>query len=128
MKIAASFLLLFLAYVSFPDDISHFNRLSGTSDSSAVCIVSGEALGEDVVKYKYLNKELTFCCTGCEKKFKKEPAAYLKDALRCPVCDEDDAKKDLSAEAGGVKYYFCGDGCKRKFETDPDMFLNHYHK
>src|SRR5688572_14666228 len=67
------------------------------ADSTQVCIVSGEEYPSGQgVKYQYLNKEVSFCCEGCVKAFKKEPASYIKDGVRCPVCDEDDASKELS--------------------------------
>lgn len=105
------------------------NHLTNSPDSMLVCIVTGEEFpAEHGVTYKYLNREVKFCCKGCEKAFAKEPASYLKDGLRCPVCDEDDAMKDISNVNEGVKYYFCGNGCKTKFEKDPQTYLNHYAK
>jgi YHS domain-containing protein len=102
---------------------------STNADSTQVCIVSGEEfLSSQGVKYQYLNKEVSFCCDGCVKAFKKEPAGYMKDGLRCPVCDDDDGKKDLSHVHDGVKYYFCGSGCKNKFEADAQKYLDNYKK
>lgn len=99
------------------------------SDSTAFCIVSGEKIEGEGVKYQYLNSELTFCCEGCEKSFKKNPDKYLSAAgLTCPVCDEDDAKKELSLMNDGVKYYFCGKGCLSNFESDPETHLKKYKK
>jgi P-type Cu+ transporter len=97
-------------------------------DSVQVCPVTRETIEQGGgVKYTYLNKELIFCCEGCIKKFNKEPAKYLTE-LRCPVCDEDDAKKTISSENKDVKYYFCGSGCKKKFDKDADKYLSNYQK
>jgi YHS domain-containing protein len=44
-----------------------------------VCVVSGEpldAMGEPVV-YNHEGREVKFCCNGCIKKFKADPAKYL---------------------------------------------------
>ena len=126
--------IIFLSAVVFALLISSnsrtFSKLNSfVSDSTEVCIVSGEVIEGDGVKYVYLNKEVKFCCEGCEKSFKKNPAKYLGNpGLICPVCNEDDAKADLTAVSGGVKYYFCGKGCKNKFIKDPDEFLNKYNK
>ena len=126
--------IIFLSAVVFALLISSnsrtFSKLNSfVSDSTEVCIVSGEVIEGEGVKYVYLNKEVKFCCEGCEKSFKKNPAKYLGSAgLMCPVCNEDDAKADLTAVSGGVKYYFCGKGCKNKFNKDPDEFLNKYNK
>ena len=44
------------------------------------CIVTGEKLGEmgDPFVYEYEGREIKFCCKGCVKDFKKEPAKYIK--------------------------------------------------
>ena len=44
------------------------------------CIVSGDKLGEmgDPFVFKYENREIQFCCKGCLKDFKKEPAKFIK--------------------------------------------------
>jgi YHS domain-containing protein len=44
------------------------------------CIVSGDKLGEmgDPYVFKYEGREIKFCCKGCVKDFKKEPAKYIK--------------------------------------------------
>jgi len=45
-----------------------------------VCIVTGEKLGEmgDPFVYEYEGREIKFCCKGCVKDFKKDPAKYIK--------------------------------------------------
>ena len=44
------------------------------------CPVSGEKLGEMGKAYVITNdmREIKFCCKGCLKDFKKDPAKYLK--------------------------------------------------
>ncbi len=44
------------------------------------CVVSGEKLGEmgDPYVWEYQGREIKFCCQGCVKDFKKDPAKYLK--------------------------------------------------
>jgi YHS domain-containing protein len=44
------------------------------------CVVSGDKLGEmgDPYVFKYEGREIKFCCKGCLKDFKKEPAKYVK--------------------------------------------------
>lgn len=123
-------LSVFVFILSVSSNSSTFSKLNSfVSDSAEICIVSGEVIEGDGVKYIYLNKEVKFCCEGCEKSFKKNPAKFLGSAgLMCPVCNEDDANEELSAVSGGVKYYFCGKGCKSKFSKDPDEFLNNYKK
>ncbi|ACB74839.1 hypothetical protein [Opitutus terrae] len=50
-----------------------------------VCAVSGEELGSMGEPFDYIHKEdgkpdrlVRMCCDGCVKKFKKDPAKYLK--------------------------------------------------
>jgi len=44
------------------------------------CVVTGEKLGEmgDPYVFDYQGREIKFCCKGCLKDFKKEPAKYIK--------------------------------------------------
>lgn len=99
------------------------------ADSMEACMVTGEEFpAGNGVKYQYLNKTVTFCCKICIKAFNREPANYIKEGLHCPVCSEDDAKKDLALTHNEVKYYFCGNSCMAKFEKTPQQFLNNYEK
>jgi len=52
------------------------------------CVVSGDKLGEmgKPFVYAYEGREIKFCCKGCLKDFKKDPAKYLK------MIDEAEAK------------------------------------
>jgi YHS domain-containing protein len=52
------------------------------------CVVTGEKLGEmgDPYVWEYEGREIKFCCKGCVKDFKKEPAKYIK------LMDEAEAK------------------------------------
>ena len=45
-----------------------------------ICVVSGDKLGEmgDPFVFEYQGREIKFCCKGCVKDFKKEPAKYIK--------------------------------------------------
>jgi YHS domain-containing protein len=45
-----------------------------------ICIISGDKLGEmgDPFVYAYEGREIKFCCKGCVKDFKKDPAKYIK--------------------------------------------------
>jgi YHS domain-containing protein len=45
------------------------------------CLISGEKLGEmgAPVVFVYEGQEIKMCCSGCKKKFDKDPAKYLKD-------------------------------------------------
>ena len=44
------------------------------------CVVSGDKLGEmgEPFVYQYKDREIKFCCKGCLKDFKKDPAKYIK--------------------------------------------------
>ncbi len=45
------------------------------------CVVTGEKLGEmgKPITLVYEGQEVKFCCGGCVKKFKADPAKYLKE-------------------------------------------------
>lgn len=96
------------------------------SDTLKICPVSGEKIdgseGESV-KFTYLGKEYTFCCSGCVKKFKAEPINYIKGEVLCPVMGEP-VDKNVSTVYEGVKYYFCCNPCVKKFEKEPAKYLN----
>lgn len=128
MKITAILFLLLVTAVMFTSRNTNAVNNVSVSDSSKVCIVSGETIDGDGVKYKYLDKEITFCCGGCVKSFKKDPAKYLKEGLKCPVSGEDISNTEISSVNKDVKYYFCCENCKVKFEADPDKYLEKYNK
>jgi hypothetical protein len=48
------------------------------------CVVSGEALGDDRVAYKWGDTEVQFCCPDCVKDFEKEPEKYLAKIRAAP--------------------------------------------
>jgi YHS domain-containing protein len=92
-------------------------------DSVKLCPVTGEVIEGEGAKFSYMGKEYTFCCGGCVEKFKKDPASYIKDEIRCPVTGES-ADKEVSTVYNGTKYYFCCPSCIKKFEAEPDKYLN----
>lgn len=67
------------------------------------CVVSEEPLGSMGEPYRYTYKvagqpdrEVRFCCSGCVKDFKKNPAAYLKkidDAVAADQVAQSSTKK-----------------------------------
>ncbi len=88
------------------------------------CPISGEAIGEGQgIKFDYYGKTFTFCCEGCEAKFKKEPMKYIKEEINCPVMGEP-IVKDVFVMHNGVKYNFCCKSCIKKFEKDPEKYIN----
>lgn len=78
------------------DDTTNKTPKAGQKEAKAKpyplekCIVSAEKLGEmgKPVVLVYEGQEMKFCCKDCVKKFKKEPAKYLKlmqEAAKKPV-------------------------------------------
>jgi YHS domain-containing protein len=59
------------------------------------CIISGDKLGEmgEPFVYEYQGREIKFCCKGCLKDFKKDPAKYIK------MIDEAAAKEAKKAKS-----------------------------
>jgi len=66
-----------LPLAAFADDAK-----AGKKDAYPLttCVVSGEKLGEMGKPYIYTHegREVRFCCKGCLKDFKADPAKYLK--------------------------------------------------
>jgi YHS domain-containing protein len=63
------------------------------------CVVSGDKLGGEMgapVDYVYKNQLVRFCCSGCVKKFQKDPAKYLKQISDAKAKAE--AKKTAAAK------------------------------
>jgi YHS domain-containing protein len=46
---------------------------------NTVCPVQGEKVNPKVKTVKYNGKEYGFCCTGCDEKFRTDPAKYAKN-------------------------------------------------
>lgn len=105
------------------------------------CPVSGEPLGAmgDPVNFVYNNRLIRFCCNGCKRTFKKDPAAVLA-TLNAAVIEQqgDDYPVDecvisgqkLGAMGEPVDYVvanrlvrFCCNGCIAAFNKNPGVHL-----
>lgn len=42
----------------------------------------------------------------------------------CPVCNNEDTKKDINGVLDGIIYYFCCDDCKGNFMAEPRKYVN----
>lgn len=101
--------------------------VTGNASGDSVCFVSHEKIEGEGITYNYLGKEVTFCCEGCEKSFKKNPAKFIEaGGLTCPICGHDDASKEMSTVYNDTKYYFCAESCKEAFEKNPEEHLSKY--
>lgn len=63
------------------------------------CVVSGEKLGGEMGKpyvFTYEGREIKFCCKGCMKDFKKDPAKYLKKLDEAEKAAADKAAKPVA--------------------------------
>lgn len=107
------------------------------------CVVMDtEALGSedmgDPVNLVYKNRLVRFCCKGCVRKFKKDPAAYLakidkaviKQQMKdypfdnCLVmADESLGDEPINHVFATRLVRFCCKGCLRKFNKDPLAYL-----
>lgn len=106
---------------------SNYIEQSDPSVAAEYCPVSGEKIEGSGVVFKYLDTKVKFCCEGCEKSFKKNPAKYLKAGVIDPVCGMSETNSDITSVYDGVKYYFCSESCKKKFEKDPSKVLEKYN-
>jgi P-type Cu+ transporter len=116
MKIPAIVLIAFFitTAATFAQDAAKGDLKKAKSEeiSQKICPVTGENADPEV-SYAYNGKTYYFCCNGCVKKFKADPAKYIKasEAKKFDACTDhaaaakiDDSKpvintgKDMSAK------------------------------
>lgn len=92
------------------------------------CPVSGDPIDDKVFVEERVNKTY-FCCNGCLKKYRNEPAKYagaltgiFTYQTRCPVMDEGIDPTSFIKLKSGQTVYFCCDGCDKKFLKDPGKY------
>ncbi|GMU24230.1 MAG: hypothetical protein AMXMBFR13_43060 [Phycisphaerae bacterium] len=93
----------------------------------ATCPVMGGAVDPEV-SVEHEGHKVYFCCEGCDKKFKKEPAKYLaklKESyttqVHCPVTGNPiDLAQSLEEKDRTV--YFCSEACIAKYKADPKKY------
>lgn len=107
-------------------DPSATTEAEAKTDTAQFCIVSNEKIEGSGVQYNYLGTAAVFCCTNCEKSFKKNPAKFLKSGVKDPVCGMTHVDLDINFVSDEVKYYFCSESCKEKFEANPSEYLIKY--
>ena len=66
------------------------------------CVVSGEKLGEmgAPVVIQHEGREVRFCCRSCVKKFKQDPAKYLKKIDEAAKAKASEKPVDTQPAAG----------------------------
>lgn len=92
------------------------------------CPVTGKDL--DPKKFvEHDGEKVLFCCGGCVKKFKKDPAGYqvaLANSYTyqtvCPVMGEE-INPSVFRETRAGKVYFCCKMCDEKLVSKPDKYL-----
>lgn len=70
------------------------------------CIVSGEKFGGDMgepVTITHEGRTIKFCCDGCIKKFKADPAKYLKVLDEAEKKAKEESTKNEKAKDGKTK-------------------------
>ncbi len=56
---------------------SSLSPVSAAPTAAQTCIVSGDKIKGDKFQTVYEGKTYKFCCGGCMRKFKKNPAKYI---------------------------------------------------
>jgi YHS domain-containing protein len=120
------------------------------------CVVMGEdslekpeggGEGEDgPVNLVYRNRLVRFCCSGCPKDFKEDPAAYIakldkavieqqKDKYPLETCPVSGEKLGGAGMGEPVNYVvgttlirFCNESCIKEFEKNPQPVLAKVHE
>ncbi len=98
------------------------------------CPITGEEL-DPSKQLEHDGEKIAFCCGGCLKKFKKDPAKY-KAALaasytyqtKCPVSGEGIDPSTATVLSTGEIVYFCCGGCAKKFGADPAKYAANMEK
>jgi YHS domain-containing protein len=93
------------------------------------CPVSGEPADQKVFIDRGGDK-VYFCCKGCIKKFRRDPAK-CKTALAnsytyqtmCPVTGQEIDPQAFTKTAHGHSIYFCCNGCDKKLFSDPAKYF-----
>ena len=107
------------------------------------CVVSGDKLGGSMgkpVSYNYKGREIRFCCSGCIKDFKKDPANYLQKLDDAVIKQQKPAYPLATCVVSGQKLggsmgkpidyvykdrlvRFCCKGCIKTFNKEPAKYL-----
>lgn len=114
----------------------------------STCPVTGEKLGGKMgkaVDYVHGNRLVRLCCMDCVKKFKKDPAKFLKK-LDAAIVAKQQAKypvttclvtgetlggkmgKPIDYVYGQQLVRFCCKGCVKKFEQNPEEYIGKLKK
>lgn len=117
--------------------ISVVAALAVLQSQTVKCPVMPTSDGKASMSVEYSGAKISFCCGGCDTKFKKEPAKYLADATKTktvvgeflfdPV-SRNAVKKDRargSSDHKGIRYYFASTANKTAFDKEPDKFTKH---
>ena len=98
---------------------------------AATCPVSGKAINPDAT-VDYKGGKVYFCCPGCPKAFKKDPAKFANKAnhqlvltgqakqVACPIAGKP-TKDATKIDVGGVGVTFCCNGCRGKASKAEDQ-------
>jgi YHS domain-containing protein len=98
------------------------------------CPVTGEEL-DPTKQIEHDGEKLTFCCGGCIRKFKQDPAKYKAGLAasytyqtKCPVSGERIDPASSTVLPTGETIYFCCDGCAKKLLADPAKYADNLAK
>ncbi len=106
------------------------------------CAVAGQPLGDmgDVINYVHNNRLVKFCCSGCEKKFEADPAAFIAKLDEAVIAQQSAAypfdvclvtgekltgnsDKEVDLVVGNQLVKLCCAGCEKKFNKHPAKYL-----
>lgn len=117
------------------------DEIKGDVYSLDVCPVSGEKLGAmgDPIQINYEGRDIRFCCAGCPKQFKADPAKFIAkiDALMieqqkkfyalrtCPVTGSElgSMGDPIDKIHNNRLVRYCCAGCEKTFTEDPSKYI-----
>lgn len=100
-------------------------------DNPRCPIMGGKA--KSGVSIVFQGRQVNFCCSGCEKKFLKDPQRHLAlledptlvdlENRKCLVMPDEETAPGLFFVYDGVLIRSCCDDCKEEFAADPEKYL-----
>lgn len=114
------------------DPVVYLDKMEGRKTQSTCPVMGGEI--DKSAFSVYQGQKVYYCCPGCEKKFKADPAKYYaawaKEKIvtesaqtNCSLMPEDPIDKKYFVTYKGRRAYFCCKSCLGQFVKNPEKVL-----
>jgi|FLOH01.1.fsa_nt_gi YHS domain-containing protein len=114
------------------DPAKYLDVLEGRKPQERCAVMGGKIDPE--ASFEIEGMHVGQCCGGCEKKWKKDPAAKFavlverKEVVEpvnmtCPVMPKMNGSKKYPVTLGAKRYYLCGEKVAMMFVANPEKYL-----